>query len=44
MSDEVGIEGKGINLNIEDKDRLYIQVIHIRTHHNINGGPLTTKA
>ena len=40
MRDEVGLQSKGVCLNIEEKARLYAQVIHVRTHQKINGGPL----
>ena len=37
MSDGIELQGKGVHINIEDKVRLYMQVIHIRIKQKING-------
>ena len=43
MSYAVGLQIKVLNIHIEDKVRLYEQVIHISTYHKINGVPLQRK-
>ena len=39
MSDEVGIQGRYICLNQEEKSRLYSKIVHVKTHQKLNGGP-----
>ena len=39
MRDEVGIHRRYIRLNHEGKSRLYSQIVHVKTHQKLNGGP-----
>ena len=39
ICDEVGLQGRYIRLNHEEKSRLYSHIVHVKTHQKLNGVP-----
>ena len=39
MQDGDGLQGRYICLNHEEKSRLYYQIVHVKIHQKLNGGP-----